>query len=239
MPDCAEPDDEAATAAAVGTVGDFRFFAPPALPAVFDTGTVIVDAEVTATVVDATVVLVCDEDDDDDLVVVPPEEEDEDAASTYSVEVIVAAFVVVGGRLVAESNAAAVGLRADAVEEAVAVAAVAAGVDSEPFAWSNDSSVFVDLSAVVLADVLVVHFITDEWQVDVDTLLELLLLLLLVAVAATAVAVSLPLLLLLLLLVVPVVSPAAAAEDEGGWSRGPAAALTSLLVAAAEAVAFF
>lgn len=238
MPDCAEPDDEAATAAAVGTVGDFRFFAPPALPAVFDTGTVIVDAEVTATVVDATVVLVCDEDDDDDLVVVPPEEEDEDAASTYSVEVIVAAFVVVGGRLVAESDAAAVGLRADAVEEAVAVAAVAAGVDSEPFAWSNDSSVFVDLSAVVLADVLVVHFITDEWQVDVDTLLELLLLLLLVAVAATAVAVSLPLL-LLLLLVVPVVSPAAAAEDEGGWSRGPAAALTSLLVAAAEAVAFF
>lgn len=237
MPDCAEPDDEAATAAAVGTVGDFRFFAPPALPAVFDTGTVIVDAEVTATVVDATVVLVCDEDDDDDLVVVPPEEEDEDAASTYSVEVIVAAFVVVGGRLVAESDAAAVGLRADAVEEAVAVAAVAAGVDSEPFAWSNDSSVFVDLSAVVLADVLVVHFITDEWQVDVDTLLELLLLLLLVAVAATAVAVSLPLLLLLLLLVVPVVSPAA--EDEGGWSRGPAAALTSLLVAAAEAVAFF
>lgn len=239
MPDCAEPDDEAATAAAVGTVGDFRFFAPPALPAVFDTGTVIVDAEVTATVVDATVVLVCDEDDADDLVVVPPEEEDEDAASTYSVEVIVAAFVVVGGRLVAESDAAAVGLRADAVEEAVAVAAVAAGVDSEPFAWSNDSSVFVDLSAVVLADVLVVHFITDEWQVDVDTLLELLLLLLLVAVAATAVAVSLPLLLLLLLVVVPVVSPAAAAEDEGGWSRGPAAALTSLLVAAAEAVAFF
>lgn len=226
-------------AAAVGTVGDFRFFAPPALPAVFDTGTVIVDAEVTATVVDATVVLVCDEDDDDDLVVVPPEEEDEDAASTYSVEVIVAAFVVVGGRLVAESDAAAVGLRADAVEEAVAVAAVAAGVDSEPFAWSNDSSVFVDLSAVVLADVLVVHFITDEWQVDVDTLLELLLLLLLVAVAATDVAVSLPLLLLLLLLVVPVVSPAAAAEDEGGWSRGPATALTSLLVAAAEAVAFF
>lgn len=180
-------------------------------------------------------VLVCDED-DDDLVVVPPEEEDEDAASTYSVEVIVAAFVVVGGRLVTDSDvAAAVGLRADAVEEAVAVATVAAGVDSEPFAWSNDSSVFVDLSAVVLADVLVVHFITDEWQVDVDTLLELLLLLLLVAVATTAVAVSLP----LLLLVVPVVSPAAAAEDEGGWSRGPAAALTSLLVAAAEAVAFF
>lgn len=208
------------------------------MPAVFETGTVIVDAEVTATVVDATVVLVCDED-DDDLVVVPPEEEDEEAASTYSVEVIVAAFVVVGGRLVTDSDAAvAVGLRADAVEEAVAVATVAAGVDSEPFAWSNDSSVFVDLSAVVLADVLVVHFITDEWQVDVDTLLELLLLLLLVAVAATAVAVSLPLL-LLLLLVVPVVSPAAAAEDEGGWSRGPAAALTSLLVAAAEAVAFF
>lgn len=206
------------------------------MPAVFETGTVIVDAEVTATVVDATVVLVCDED-DDDLVVVPPEEEDEDAASTYSVEVIVAAFVVVGGRLVTDSDAAvAVGLRADAVEEAVAVATVAAGVDSEPFAWSNDSSVFVDLSAVVLADVLVVHFITDEWQVDVDTLLELLLLLLLVAVATTAVAVSLP---LLLLLVVPVVSPAAAAEDEGGWSRGPAAALTSLLVAAAEAVAFF
>lgn len=209
------------------------------MPAVFDTGTVIVDAEVTATV-DETVVLVCD----DDLVVPPEEEEDrvdEDAASTYSVEVIVAAFVVVGGLVTESDAAAAVGLRADAVEEAVAVATVtaAAGVDSEPFAWSNDSSVFVDLSAVVLADVLVVHFITDEWQVDVDTLLELLLLLLLllVAVAIAAVAVSL-LLLLLLLVVIPVVSPAAA-EDEGGWSRGPAAALTSLLVAAAEAVAFF
>lgn len=208
------------------------------MPAVFDTGTVIVDAEVTATV-DETVVLVCD----DDLVVPPEEEEDrvdEDAASTYSVEVIVAAFFVVG-ELVTESDAAAaVGLRADAVEEAVAVATVtaAAGVDSEPFAWSNDSSVFVDLSAVVLADVLVVHFITDEWQVDVDTLLELLLLLLLLLVAVAIAAVAVSLLLLLLLLVVPVVSPAAA-EDEGGWSRGPAAALTSLLVAAAEAVAFF
>lgn len=181
-------------------------------------------------------VLVCDED-------LAPPEEDEDAASTYSVEVIVAAFVVVGG-LVTESDAAAAdGLRAEPAEEAAAVATVAAGVDSEPFAWSNDSSVFVDLSAVVLPDVLVVHFITDEWQVDVDTLLELLLLLLLllllVAVATAAIAVSLLLLLLLLLLlVVPIVSPAAA-EDEGGWSRGPAAALTSLLVAAAEAVAFF
>lgn len=85
---------------------------------------------------------------------------DADAASTYSVEVIVAAFVVVGG-LLAESAAAA--LRADAAEVDTA------GVDSEPFACSNDSSVFVDLSAVALADVLVVHFITDEWQVDVDT----------------------------------------------------------------------
>lgn len=209
------------------------------MPAVFDTGTVIVDAEVTATV-DAVVVLVCD----DDLVVPPEEEEedrvDEDAARTYSVEVIVAAFVVVGG-LVTESDAAAaaVGLRADAVEEAVAATVAAAGVDSEPFAWSNDSSVFVDLSAVVLADVLVVHFITDEWQVDVDTLLELLLLLLLLLVAETAAAAVAVSLLLLLLVVVPVVSPAAVAEDEVGWSRGPAAALTSLLVAAAEAVAFF
>lgn len=141
---------------------------------------------------------------------------DADAASTYSVEVIVAAFVVVGG-LLAESAAA---LRAGAAEVDTA------GVDSEPFACSNDSSVFVDLSAVALADVLVVHFITDEWQVDVDTLLELLmLLLLLVAVEADS-------LLLLLVLV-----PDSTAEEEGGWSR-PAAALTSQ-VAAAEAVAFF
>lgn len=143
---------------------------------------------------------------------------DADAASTYSVEVIVAAFVVVGG-LLAESAAAAA-LRADVDT---------AGVDSEPFACSNDSSVFVDLSAVALADVLVVHFITDEWQVDVDTLLELLLLLLLLIV----VAVEADSLLLLLLLVVP----DSTAEEEGGWSR-PAAALTSQ-VAAAEAVAFF
>lgn len=143
---------------------------------------------------------------------------DADAASTYSVEVIVAAFVVVGG-LLAESAAA---LRADAAEVDTA------GVDSEPFACSNDSSVFVDLSAVALADVLVVHFITDEWQVDVDTLLELLLLLLLIVVAVEADS-----LLLLLLLVVP----DSTAEEEGGWSR-PAAALTSQ-VAAAEAVAFF
>lgn len=142
---------------------------------------------------------------------------DADAASTYSVEVIVAAFVVVGG-LLAESAAAA--LRADAAEVDTA------GVDSEPFACSNDSSVFVDLSAVALADVLVVHFITDEWQVDVDTLLELLLLLLLLIVVAVE-ADS------LLLLVVP----DSTAEEEGGWSS-PAAALTSQ-VAAAEAVAFF
>lgn len=120
---------------------------------------------------------------------------DTDAASTYSVEVIVAAFVVVGGLFV-ESAA----LRADAVE--VGAVADTAGVDSEPFACSNDSSVFVDLSAVVLADVLVVHFITDEWQVDVDTLLELLLLLLMVAVEADS---------LLLLLV-----PDSTAEEEGG-----------------------
>lgn len=144
---------------------------------------------------------------------------DADAASTYSVEVIVAAFVVVGG-LLAESAAAA--LRADAAEVDTA------GVDSEPFACSNDSSVFVDLSAVALADVLVVHFITDEWQVDVDTLLELLMLLLLLIV----VAVEADSLLLLLVLV-----PDSTAEEEGGWSR-PAAALTSQ-VAAAEAVAFF
>lgn len=143
---------------------------------------------------------------------------DADAASTYSVEVIVAAFVVVGG-LLAESAAA---LRAGAAEVDTA------GVDSEPFACSNDSSVFVDLSAVALADVLVVHFITDEWQVDVDTLLELLLLLLLLIV----VAVEADSLLLLLVLV-----PDSTAEEEGGWSR-PAAALTSQ-VAAAEAVAFF
>lgn len=143
---------------------------------------------------------------------------DADAASTYSVEVIVAAFVVVGG-LLAESAAAA--LRADAAEVDTA------GVDSEPFACSNDSSVFVDLSAVALADVLVVHFITDEWQVDVDTLLELLLLLLLLLIVVAVEADS------LLLLVVP----DSTAEEEGGWSR-PAAALTSQ-VAAAEAVAFF
>lgn len=142
---------------------------------------------------------------------------DADAASTYSVEVIVAAFVVVGG-LLAESTAA---LRADAAEVDTA------GVDSEPFACSNDSSVFVDLSAVALADVLVVHFITDEWQVDVDTLQELLLLLLLLLIVVAVEADS------LLLLVVP----DSTAEEEGGWSR-PAAALTSQ-VAAAEAVAFF
>lgn len=142
---------------------------------------------------------------------------DADAASTYSVEVIVAAFVVVGG-LLAESAAA---LRAGAAEVDTA------GVDSEPFACSNDSSVFVDLSAVALADVLVVHFITDEWQVDVDTLLELLLLLLLLLIVVAVEADS------LLLLVVP----DSTAEEEGGWSR-PAAALTSQ-VAAAEAVAFF
>lgn len=144
---------------------------------------------------------------------------DADAASTYSVEVIVAAFVVVGG-LLAESAAA---LRANAAEVDTA------GDDSEPFACSNDSSVFVDLSAVALADVLVVHFITDEWQVDVDTLLELLLLLLLLLIVVAVEADSL----LLLLLVVP----DSTAEEEGGWSR-PAAALTSQ-VAAAEAVAFF
>lgn len=142
---------------------------------------------------------------------------DADAASTYSVEVIVAAFVVVGGLLFTESAA----LRADAAEVEVDTA----GVDSEPFACSNDSSVFVDLSAVALADVLVVLFITDEWQVDVDTLLELLLLLLLLVVAVEADS-------LLLLMV-----PDSTAEEEGGWSR-PAAALTSQ-VAAAEAVAFF
>lgn len=128
-----------------------------------------------------------------------------DAASTYSVEVIVAAFVVVGG-LFTESATAAAALRADAVE--VAATADTAGVDSEPCACSNDSSVFVDLSAVVLADVLVVHFITDEWQV-VDTLLELLLLLLLLMVVVAIDADSL----LLLLLLEP---DSTAAEEEGG-----------------------
>lgn len=122
-----------------------------------------------------------------------------------------AAFVVVGGLFI--ESAAAV-LRAAAAVAEGAAAADTAGVDSEPFACSNDSSVFVDLSAVVLADVLVVHFITDEWQVDVDTLLELLLLLLLLMVAVEADS--------LLLLLVP----------------DSAAALTSQ-VAAAEAVAFF
>lgn len=130
---CPELDDDA-TEAAVGTVGDFWFLAPVLPPAaVFDTGTVIVDAEVTATV-DATVVLVCD-DDDDDLAPPPEEEEDmvdEDAASTYSVEVIVAAFVVVGGLFTESVAPVAAGLRVDAAEEAAAT--VAAGVDSEPFA---------------------------------------------------------------------------------------------------------
>lgn len=126
---------------------------------------------------------------------------DADAASTYSVEVIVAAFVVVGG-LFTES-AVVTALRADAVGMAAPVDT--AGVDSEPLACSNDSSVFVDLSAVVLADVLVVHFITDEWQVDVDTLLELLLLLLLLIVAVEADSMH------LLLMV-----PDSTAEEEGG-----------------------
>lgn len=120
--------------AAVGaTVGVFRFLAPdlPLLPA-FETGTVIVDAEVTATVDAVLVVAVCDLDEP-----LPEEEEDkvdDDAARTYSVEVIVAALVVVGGLLLAES--AAVALRA-AAAVAVAVpeeAATTAGVDSEPFA---------------------------------------------------------------------------------------------------------
>lgn len=69
------------------------------------------------------------------------------------------------------------------VPEAAAVAVVVVVVvDSKPFTCSNDSSVFVDLSAVVLADVLVVvHFITGRGLLV--TLLELLLVLLLLLLA--------------------------------------------------------
>lgn len=111
-----------------------------------------------------------------------------------------AALVVVGGLFVAVSA-----LRELADAAAAAIGALAtAGVDSKPFACSNDSSVFVDLSAVVLADVLVVHFITGRGLLV--TLLELLLLLLLlVAVEADS--------LLLLLLVVPWCKESTAAEE--------------------------
>lgn len=128
-----------------------------------------------------------------------------------------AALVVVGGSALRELAAAAVG-------EVAPAPAATAGVDSKPFACSNDSSVFVDLSAVVLADVLVVHFITGRGLLV--TLLELLLLPLLLGAAGAAS--------LLLLPVVPWCKESTAAEAEGCC---PAAALTS--VAAAEAVAFF
>lgn len=107
------------------------------------------------------------------------EEEEEDPAITYSVEVIVAALVVVG-QFTAPALSPA--LRVDAVEPVPEAAAVVVVVDSKPFTCSNDSSVFVDLSAVVLADVLVVvHFITGRGLIV--TLLELLLLLLLLLLA--------------------------------------------------------
>lgn len=138
---------------------------------VADTGTVIVDAEVTATELDALVIEVADDDDDaDEWGLLGPEELLDEATITYSVEVIVAALVVVG------QLTGSVALRKVVVEP---VAAVVAGlvvtVESKPFTCSsNDSSVFVDLSAVVLADVLVVvHFITGRGLLV--TLLELLL----------------------------------------------------------------
>lgn len=105
---------------------------------VADTGTVIVDAEVTAT----------------------------ELGVPVSVEVIVAALVVVG-----QLTGSAEALRK-------VDTGLAATVESKPLTCcsSNDSSVFVDLSAVVLADVLVVvHFITGRGLLI--TLLVLLLLL--------------------------------------------------------------
>lgn len=102
----------------------------------------------------------------------------DEATITYSVEVIVAALVVVGQL----TNGSAAALRKVVeVDEPVVAVVVGAGlvvvtVESKPFTCcSNDSSVFVDLSAVVLADVLVVvHFITGRGLLV--TLLELLLL---------------------------------------------------------------
>lgn len=142
---------------------------------VADTGTVIVEAEVTATELDALVIEVADDDDDgaDEWGLLGPEVLLDEATITYSVEVIVAALVVVG------QLTGSVALRKVVVEPPVAAAVVIAGlvvtVESKPFTCSsNDSSVFVDLSAVVLADV---HFITGRGLLV--TLLELLLLALL------------------------------------------------------------
>lgn len=133
---------------------------------VADTGTVIVEAEVTATELDALVIEVADEDDPDadDWGLLGPEELLDEATVTYSVEVIVAALVVVG-QSVPLRKVVVIGLVVTVV------------VESKPFTCSsNDSSVFVDLSAVVLlADVpVVVHFITGRGLLV--TLLELLLL---------------------------------------------------------------
>lgn len=131
---------------------------------VADTGTVIVEAEVTATELDALVIEVADDADADEWGLLGPEELLDEATVTYSVEVIVAALVVVG-QSVPLRKVVVVGLVATVV------------VESKPFTCSsNDSSVFVDLSAVVLlADVpVVVHFITGRGLLV--TLLELLLL---------------------------------------------------------------
>lgn len=134
---------------------------------VADTGTVIVDAEVTATELGVPVLEVTESNEDDDEWCLPEELlPDEAAAVTYSVEVIVAALVVVG-----QLTGLAEALRK-------VDTGLAATVESKPLTCcsSNDSSVFVDLSAVVLADVLVVvHFITGRGLLI--TLLVLLLLL--------------------------------------------------------------
>lgn len=134
---------------------------------VADTGTVIVDAEVTATELGVPVLEVTENNEDDDEWCLPEELlPDEAAAVTYSVEVIVAALVVVG-----QLTGSAEALRK-------VDTGLAATVESKPLTCcsSNDSSVFVDLSAVVLADVLVVvHFITGRGLLI--TLLVLLLLL--------------------------------------------------------------
>lgn len=93
----------------------------------------------------------------------------DEAAITYSVEVIVAALVVVG-----QLTGSAGALRN-------VDTGLAATVESKPLTCSsNDSSVLVDLSAVVLADVLVVvHFITGRGLLVTLLLLLLLPLLLL------------------------------------------------------------
>lgn len=142
---------------------------------VADTGTVIVEAEVTATELDALVIEdAVDDVDADEWALLEPLEElpEDDATITYSVEVIVAALVVVG-----QFTESTIALRKVVVVELVVVSVV----EFKPFTCccsSNDSSVFVDLSAVVLllADVLVVvvHFITGRGLLV--TLLELLLL---------------------------------------------------------------